>query len=241
MFQYNDLDSYQTSYVNNQGYNNLYNDEDYGFNKEKNEIDELYEKTQQLLDCPEMEDAHEFLLGIDFEQVPDIVKEKINDLYDLAVTRGFVQELNPANGDYDALGDNNFGDVSTPIDIDAEQTGQNIDMIDTADEPVQQPVEPKTVDSAIDSAYSVLYTATKCGEIRSGECYSNAVDPKSAKTDAISKLAGLGFDNIEILAVEFGPQSSAGETETVSTGAETGELKTVDDTTDEVDQPDEYN
>ena len=50
----------------------------------------------------------------------------------------------------------------------------------------------------------------KDGELKTGECFSNAKDSQSAKADAISKLANLGFTSIEIIAIEQGDPASRG-------------------------------
>ena len=153
--------------------------------------DEVYNKIQKLLECDEMEDAHDFLYGINMDELTDDIVSKVNDLYDLAVERGFIalndqkQETEQTTPDW--LPEEN--DVPETISVQADSTY----IKDSTDN-----------SGAIDSAYSVLYSATKDGEIKTGECYSNAIDTKSAKVDAISKLANLGFDNIEIFAVEFG-------------------------------------
>lgn len=153
--------------------------------------DEIFSKIQTLLNCDEMEDAHDFLYSIDMDELNDDIISKVNDLYDLAVDRGFVA----LNNDTDQ---NNNADW-LPIE---DEEAKPVEIPDPASSTYSKEATDNT--GAIDSAYSVLYSATKDGEVRTGECYSNAVDPKSAKVDAISKLANLGFDNIEIFAVEFG-------------------------------------
>ena len=41
----------------------------------------------------------------------------------------------------------------------------------------------------------------KDGEITTGEYYSNSLNTRSAKSDAIANLGKLGFDNIKVLAI----------------------------------------
>lgn len=42
----------------------------------------------------------------------------------------------------------------------------------------------------------------KNGQIKTGECFSNALNPTAAKSDCINKLYRAGFDNITVLAVD---------------------------------------
>jgi hypothetical protein len=75
------------------------------------------------------------------------------------------------------------------------------------------------MNSGLDSAYTCLYTAMKDGHLKTGECFSNAKDTQSAKADAISKLANLGFTSIEIIAVEQGDTAARGEPEVANVGS----------------------
>ena len=154
--------------------------------------DEVYSKIQKLLDCNEMEDAHDFLYGINMDELNDDIVSKVNDLYDLAVSRGFL-----ALNDKTKTGSEETDWLPAEEETDAP-------VVIPGSESSTYSKQAQDNSAAIDSAYSVLYSATKDGEIKTGECYSNAADTKSAKVDAISKLANLGFDNIEIFAVEFG-------------------------------------
>ena len=54
------------------------------------EDEDTYNKVQQLLDCPDMEHAHQFLLDFDFEDLTPEVKQKIDDLYQLAISQGYL-------------------------------------------------------------------------------------------------------------------------------------------------------
>ena len=61
--------------------------------------------------------------------------------------------------------------------------------------------------------WTILYSATKNGETKCGECYSNAISVSAAKTDCLAKLERFGYGNISILAIEAGDSDCAKITE----------------------------
>jgi len=54
-----------------------------------------------------------------------------------------------------------------------------------------------------------LYSATKNGETKCGECYSNAISVSAAKADCLAKLERFGYANITVLAIEAGDPDCA--------------------------------
>ena len=60
------------------------------------------------------------------------------------------------------------------------------------------------------SAYTVVYSAMRDGQIKTGEAYSNSLNTRSAKADIISKLEKAGYQNINILAIEAGDPDMTG-------------------------------
>ena len=56
-----------------------------------------------------------------------------------------------------------------------------------------------------------MYSATKDGEVKTGESYSNATNPRAAKADVYAKLSNIGYDNIAILAIECGDPDAASD------------------------------
>lgn len=159
--------------------------------------EELYNKVQQLLDCQDMEHAHQFLLDIDFEDVQPETKQKVDDLYQLAVSQGYL--------------DNEDNDEETDIDETMEDTEQPqvSDNSGGFENEVPNPEEAAAKNSIgmnaptlNSSAFTLFYSAMKNGEIKSGECYSNATTLENAKLDAIQKLQKLGFTAIDIIAAE---------------------------------------
>ena len=61
--------------------------------------------------------------------------------------------------------------------------------------------------------WTILYSATKNGETKCGECYSNAISVSAAKADCLAKLERFGYGNVSILAIEAGDSDCAKMTE----------------------------
>lgn len=149
---------------------------------------ELYNKIQALLNCPELECSHRFLYSLDPEELTEAEATKVCNLYKLGQERGFLEP--------------DVDDVDVDVDVDA-----SVETPATA-QPVQavQPAPPP----APTSAYTVLYSAMRNGNVVTGEAYSNAINPRSAKADAISQLQKAGYSNIAILAIECGDPDCCG-------------------------------
>lgn len=60
------------------------------------------------------------------------------------------------------------------------------------------------------AAYTVVYSATRGGEIKTGEAYSNAISTRAAKADVLAKLDRAGYQNVVILAIEAGDPDCSG-------------------------------
>ena len=167
------------------------------------EDEELYNKVQQLLDCPDMEHAHQFLLDIDFEDVQPETKQKVDDLYQLAVSQGYLDNATPSDGE-----DTETSETTEEVPEGGEQPqisdasgGFENDSPDSAEAAMKDPTQASKPNLA-SCAFTLFYSAMKNGEIKTGECYSNAITMENAKLDAIQKLQRLGFTAIEIIAAE---------------------------------------
>lgn len=142
-----------------------------------------YQKMQKILNCPEMIKCHKYIFDLDPEQLDESDCTKINNLYKLGVDRGFIEDT-----------------VDVP-DEDLPDT----DYTTSEQTAVQQPkpyVAPQH--SVHVPCYTVMYSAMKDGQIKTGESYSNATNPRAAKADVYAKLSKFGYDNIAILAIECG-------------------------------------
>lgn len=168
------------------------------------EDEETYNKVQQLLDCPDMEHAHKFLLDIDFDEEDPKTKQKVDDLYQLAVSQGYVKSSDSEEQEDDDTVEDEGGYEKTPTDEESRSEAASKDSID---------INAPTLNTP---AYVLFYSAMKDGEIRTGECYSNAVNSENAQLDAIQKLQRLGFTAIEIIASETVDPSSRGITSKIS-------------------------
>jgi hypothetical protein len=67
--------------------------------------------------------------------------------------------------------------------------------------PEEKPVSGTLFKAKI-PCWTIIYSATKDGDIKTGEAYSNAVSPAAAKADVNAKLSRIGYQNITILAIE---------------------------------------
>ena len=169
-----------------------------GINGQTLNDDVTYNKIRQLIECPEMESAHSFLYDIeDPDNISEETRKKVNDLYDLAVTQGFIEDLNSENEIQNSSEDNGEDDVNSQ---------DNLENDNSSSKEINSNEKPR--------AWTCLYSAIKpSGEIVSGEFYSNAKDQDSAKMDAISRLTGLGLKSVEVLAVETGDLNQVGNVE----------------------------
>lgn len=153
-----------------------------------------YQKMQKILNCPEMIKCHKYIFDLDPEQLDESDCTKINNLYKLGVDRGFIEDT---------------------IDVPDEDL-PDADYTASEQTAVQQPkpyVAPQHL--ARVPCYTVMYSAMKDGQIKTGESYSNATNPRAAKADVYAKLSKFGYDNIAILAIECGdPDSSMDNTYT---------------------------
>ena len=147
-----------------------------------------YDKIQKILNCPEMIKSHAYLYALDMENVSESDKSKIDHLYDLGKARGVIQEDEPED------------EVATEDmeDCDDEQVCGGPDDALTDQEMTPVPAKP----AAQSSAFTVLYSAMKDGEVKTGEYFSSAVDMESAQRDCVNGLSPLGYSNIRVLGIE---------------------------------------
>ena len=154
---------------------------------------EAYEKAQKILNCKGLEKCHRWVYDLDFENLDESEVTKLNNLFQLGIDNGFIDD---------------------ETDTDQEETSQEVVVQDpepAVEEPVEEPVEeePKTKEAPM-AAYTVVYSAMRDGELKTGEAYSNSINTRSAKADVISKLEKAGYQNISILAIEAGDPDMCG-------------------------------
>ena len=147
--------------------------------------DVAYNKVQKILDCPEMISAHKYLYNLDLDQLSEEEVDKIDKLYKLGCDRGFI------------IDDLTKWDDTTPVD----------DAASSIVKDEQKPVEEKPIAGSLFKAkvpcWTVIYSAaSKDGQIKTGEAYSNAISASAAKADVKAKLSSIGYSNITILAIE---------------------------------------
>ena len=171
---------------------------------------EIYNKIQKLLNTHAMETSHPFLYNLDPLELSESEINKVNNLYKLGIERGFIS--------------NDDDEESEDTDSNSQNTSNeepNTFSVVTKAPPAVTPVKTYNINTC---AYVILYSATRGGQIKTGEAFSNALDTRAAKADVISKLEKAGYQNISILAIEAGDPDACGcndvycnNTETVST------------------------
>lgn len=161
------------------------------------EHQDTYNKIQKLLNAPEMCEAHRYLYDLDVECLSEDEIERVDKLFDLGVKKGYI--------------DNSFQEEldksENPDAVIAAEEPEKAAEVETA---AEAPAETRNVPIP---CWTILYSATKNGETKCGECYSNAISVSAAKTDCLAKLERFGYGNISILAIEAGDSDCAKMTE----------------------------
>ena len=161
------------------------------------EHQDTYNKIQKLLNAPEMSEAHRYLYDLDVECLSEDEIERVDKLFDLGVKKGYI--------------DNSFQEEldksENPDAVIAAEEPEKAAEVETA---AETPAENRNVPIP---CWTILYSATKNGETKCGECYSNAISVSAAKTDCLAKLERFGYGNISILAIEAGDPDCAKMTE----------------------------
>lgn len=159
---------------------------------------DAYCKIQKLLACNALEGAHRWLYDLDIENLSESEINKVCNLYKLGVDRGLIADDEETEKSEDAAEKTDECDL-----ISGE-----IDAVVPAKDPV--PTMPVAKPEMPTSAYTVVYSAMRDGELKTGEAYSNSLNTRSAKADVISKLEKAGYQNITILAIEAGDPDMVG-------------------------------
>ena len=160
---------------------------------------ETYNKIQKLLNSTGMESSHRFLYSLDPSDLTESEINKVNNLYKLGQERGFIEADKDENAD------------------ESEEDGKNAEKLVATECDNGCSIMPSSSVSDISkpmplqkNAFTVIYSATRDGTIKTGEAYSNCINTCSAKADVISKLEKAGYQNISILAIEAGDPDSVG-------------------------------
>ena len=153
---------------------------------------QTYNKIKTILNTPEMEKAHPYCFGLRHEKVNECDRKKIDDLYKLGEERGFIGKQKDDVLENDELDSFRNCDPNDPL------CGGPKDSIHYQD--MNTPLEQEP--SQQQSAFTVLYSAIKDGQVKVGEFYSDAVDNPGAKEDCINNLTQVGYGNIRVIGIE---------------------------------------
>ena len=159
---------------------------------------DTYCKIQKLLACNRFEGAHRWLYDLDIENLDESEINKVCNLYNLGVERNLITD------------DDDKNEETTEKTDECDLMNGKMDQIIPVKDPA--PVIPaiKPMPEMPTSAYTVVYSAMRDGELKTGEAYSNSLNTRSAKADIISKLEKAGYQNITILAIEAGDPDMSG-------------------------------
>lgn len=159
------------------------------------QIDEAqvtYNKIQKILNAPEMIKSHAYLYALDMENVDECDKKKIDKLYELGKARGVICE----------------DDVETSDETSDETNDESFEDCDDvcggpSDALTGQEMTPAHMGkSSMSTSFTILYSAMKDGQVKTGEYFSSATDGETAKADCIDNLNNLGYSSIRILGME---------------------------------------
>ena len=164
---------------------------------------DIYAKIQKLLGCKEFEPCHRFLYDLDIENIDESEASKVNNLYKLGCDRGFFDENEVEESTEEQKSDAEKKDKTNECG-----TGEVTVAPSLPAKPI--PASAASTEAAPASAFTVLYSAMRDGQIKTGEAFSNAINTRSAKADVISKLERAGYSSIQILAIEAGDPDAAG-------------------------------
>lgn len=148
---------------------------------------DCYNKITHILNTKEMENCHKFCYNLDVEDLSESDIEKINNLYKLGKERGFINEDDDDDENKSSEEDKEDDKISKECDLNVMDPEVNRNHMS---------------DNIPTSSYTIFYSAMKDGEIKTGECFSDGISPKTAKIDALVKLTKLGYSGISILAIE---------------------------------------
>lgn len=160
---------------------------------------EMYNKIQKLLNCDAMESAHGYLYNLDPEELTEAEASKVNNLWKLGCEKGYIEDFT----------EDEEAEKKEDVDECAAVQAQASNL--TPATPAQQQVAAAALQAMKkQDAFTVLYSAMRDGSVKTGEAYSNAINPRSAKMDVISQLERAGYSNISILAIECGDPDCCG-------------------------------
>lgn len=182
------------------------------------EAEQTYQKIKKILNVPEMEKAHPFCFGLRQGNVNECDRQKIDQIYQLGIDRGFIDPEDEENGNPEGCEDGECCD-------DDALCGGPDDAIHPQDMENPLPQEP----APANSAFTVLYSAIKDGKVKVGEFYSNAVDNPGAQEDCINNLTQVGYGNIRIIGTEQNNLAVNTDVEVMAGNEEPEDLLETDD------------
>jgi len=122
----------------------------------------MFNKINALLNADGMECSHKWLYSLDPTELSESEATRVNNLYKLGCDRGMIE----------------CGETDDEKEANEDEVAVAVEPVPKAPAPTSTPAVPQT-------AYTILYSAMRNGEIKTGEAYSNSINPRSAKADVI--------------------------------------------------------
>jgi hypothetical protein len=138
----------------------------------------------------------------DRENINETDSNKINELYECGLKRGFLTEDEPEFEPEET--DDTFYDDDEPLCGGPDDSLTNQEFLDS----------PKTDDNIQTPIYTIFYTAIQNGEMKNGEYYSHITDKEEAKNDCILQLGNIGYSDVQIKAMEQTTQTAISDENT---------------------------
>lgn len=185
------------------------------------ENESMFYKIKALINCPKYEAFQTEFYDLDPDNISPELEEKINKMYRKAIASGDITGTDDGEERVDKeFGSDDEEDEGFGQDDDEQQNGydpnpwksQNYNPAYSMN---AQPVGDMALtdipaSGPVVNTFTCLYTALdREGGYKTGKFYSSANSADTARIDAVSKLAGFGYKNIEVVAVENGSVSPA--------------------------------
>lgn len=165
---------------------------------------DIYCKIQKLLNCPSMEQCHRWLYDLDVENLDESECGKVNNLFKLGIDNGHIDD------ETDDTEMSQEDPVNSDMILPVTDPAPTMPGLKAPAPAMPAAPAPAPVPEVPMAAYTIVYSATRDGEIKTGEAYSNSINTRSAKADVIGKLEKAGYQNISILAIEAGDPDMSG-------------------------------
>lgn len=167
---------------------------------DQNEFDRTYDMIQKILSCKKMIKCHPFLYSLDQEHVCGDDRIKVEKLYECGVKKGLIKG---EKQEVDTEGQNIQNECGCD-GCDCNAVDPFIDKLcgGPEDQLTNQSLRA-VANTETKPTFTILYSASKDGQTKTGEFYSNAFTKEEAKNECITSMNSAGYTSVKITAVEL--------------------------------------